>query len=310
MSINPYHFVSELYDSLICFRFTVLNNSSTASTETTPLVGTEFCTNSLVKKISFTGSTKVGKLLLSQSAQTVQRVSMELGGNACFVVFADADLDEAVNAAMASKFRNAGQTCVCADRFLVDAAVHDEFVSKFAQKAMSLTVGPGIDAETQMGPLISEGAVQSVKAKVEAAMNEGATLYEQGSMSDTTALGPHFYPPTILTNVSVDSDIWKTETFGPVAAIRSFETEEEALQIANDVPVGLASYFCTKDLARAFSFASSLEAGMVGVNSGVLSSTATPFGGVKESGLGTEGSPLGMKEYLETKYVFMKTNST
>lgn len=282
---------------------------STASTETTPSVGTEFSTHSLVKKISFTGSTRVGKILLSQSAQTVQRVSMELGGNACFVVFEDADLDEAVDAAMASKFRNAGQTCVCADRFLVDVAVHDEFVSKFAEKVKSLKVGPGMDAETQMGPLISEGAVESVKEKVAAALNEGATLYEQRSFSETEALGPQFYPPTILTNVSVDSDIWKMETFGPVAAVRSFETEEEALQIANDVPVGLASYFCTKDLARAFSFASSLEAGMVGVNTGILSSTATPFGGVKESGLGTEGSPLGMKEYLETKYVFMKTST-
>merc|ERR1719356_975298 len=279
----------------------------TASTETTPAVGTEFCTNSLVKKISFTGSTRVGKILLAQSSETVQRVSMELGGNACFVVFADADLDEAVNAAVSSKFRNAGQTCVCADRFLVDAKVHDEFVSKLAEKVGSLRVGPGMDPEPQMGPLITEGAVQSVKDKVEAALGEGATLYEQGSLPEE-ASGPHFYPPTILTNVSVDCDIWKTETFGPVAAVRSFETEEEALQIANNVKVGLASYFCTKDLARAFSFASSLEAGLIGVNSGVLSSAHTPFGGVKESGLGTEGSPLGMKEYLETKYVFMKTS--
>ena len=280
----------------------------TASTETTPQVGTEFCTNPSVKKISFTGSTRVGKILMAQSSETVQRVSMELGGNACFVVFGDADLDEAVNAAVSSKFRNAGQTCVCADRFLVDAAVHDDFVSLLAEKVRSLRVGPGIDPEIQMGPLISESAVQSVSDKVKAAQEEGATLYEQGSLAEE-ASGPHFYPPTILTNVSVDSDIWKTETFGPVVAVRSFKTEEEALQVANNVQVGLASYFFTKDLARAFSFASSLEAGMVGVNSGVLSSASTPFGGVKESGMGTEGSPLGMKEYLETKYVFMKTSS-
>jgi succinate-semialdehyde dehydrogenase/glutarate-semialdehyde dehydrogenase len=279
----------------------------TASTETTPAVGTEFCTNPLVKKISFTGSTRVGKILLAQSSDTVKRVSMELGGNACFVVFADADLNEAVNAAVASKFRNAGQTCVSADRFLVHASIHDEFVSKFAETIESIKVGPGIDPKTQMGPLISTGAVQSVKEKVEAAVAEGATIFKQLSLSEE-ALGPEFYPPTVLTNVSVESDIWKTETFGPVAAVRSFETEEEALQIANSVSVGLASYFCTKDLRRAFSFASNLEVGMIGVNEGIISSTAAPFGGVKESGLGTEGSPMGMKEYLETKYVFMKTS--
>lgn len=281
---------------------------STASTETTPAVGTEFCTNPLVKKISFTGSTRVGKILMAQSSDSVLRVSMELGGNACFVVFADADLDEAVNSAMLSKFRNAGQTCVCSDRFLIHESIHDEFVSKFAEKIKTIKVGPGMDSGTQMGPLISVKAVESVTAKVQAAVAEGATLYEQVSLPEE-ASGPHFYPPTVLTNVSVDSDIWKTETFGPVAAIRSFETEEEALQIANNVRVGLASYFCTKDLKRAFSFASSLEVGMVGVNSGVISSTAIPFGGVKESGLGTEGSPLGMKEYLETKYIFMETST-
>jgi len=280
----------------------------TASTETTPAVGAEFCTNPLVKKISFTGSNRVGKILMAQSSDTVKRVSMELGGNACFVVFADADLDEAVNSAMASKFRNAGQTCVASDRFLVHASIHDEFVSKFAEKMKSMRVGPGIDSETQMGPLISVGSVQSVAGKVQTALTEGATISEQMSLSEE-ASGNHFYPPTILTNVSVDSDIWKTETFGPVAAIKSFETDEEALQIANDVRVGLASYFCTNDLKRAFSFASSLEVGMVGVNEGIISSAAAPFGGVKESGIGTEGSPLGIKEYLETKYIFMKTSS-
>jgi len=279
----------------------------TASTETTPAVGTEFCTNPLVKKISFTGSTRVGKILMAQSSDTVKRVSMELGGNACFVVFADADIDEAANSAMASKFRNAGQTCVTSDRFLIHASIHDEFVSKFAEKMKTMKVGPGIDSETQMGPLISAGSVQSITNKVETAVTEGATIYEQVSLSEE-ASGPHFFPPTILTNVSADSDIWKTETFGPVAAVKSFETEEEALQIANNVSVGLASYFFTKDLNRAFSFASSLEVGMIGVNEGIISSTATPFGGVKESGIGTEGSPMGIKEYLETKYIFMKTS--
>jgi len=232
---------------------------------------------------------------------------MELGGNACFVVFEDADLDEAVNAAVAAKFRNAGQTCVTADRFLVHSSIHDDFVNKFADRMKAIKVGRGIDSETQVGPLISAGASQSIADKVQAALAEGAIEYVKVSLSED-ASSPHFYPPTILTNVSADSDIWKTETFGPVAAIKSFETDEEALQIANNVPVGLASYFCTKDLNRAFSFASSLEVGMVGVNEGIISSTATPFGGVKESGLGTEGSPMGIKEYLETKYIFMKTS--
>lgn len=278
----------------------------TASTETTPAVGTEFCTNPDVKKITFTGSTRVGKLLMAQSSDTVKRVSMELGGNACFVVFGDADVDEAVAAAVSSKFRNAGQTCITSDRFLVHASVYDDFVSRFAEKMRDIKVGPGIDPESQMGPLISEAAAQSVGDKVRAAVAEGASIYEQASLPEE-ASSPHFYPPTILTNVSVESDIWKTETFGPVAAINSFETEEEALRIANDVKVGLASYFCTKDLARAFSFASDLEVGMVGVNEAIISSAATPFGGVKESGIGTESSPMGIREYLETKYIFMKT---
>jgi len=282
----------------------------TASTESTPQVGTEFCTNPLVKKVSFTGSTRVGKILMQQASGTVKKVSMELGGNACFVVFEDADIDNAVNAAVSSKFRNAGQTCVCSDRFLIHASVHDEFVSKLAEKVKNMKVGPGMDPDTQMGPMINVAAVQSVTEKVKSAVADGATLYEQGSLpEDGTLLGPnsHFYPPTVLTNVSLDSDIWKTETFGPVAAIVSFETDEEALQIANNVDVGLASYFCTKDLSRAFSFAHKLEVGMVGVNEGIISSTVAPFGGVKESGIGTEGSPLGIKEYLETKYIFMKT---
>jgi len=279
----------------------------TTDTASTPTVGTEFCTNPLVKKVSFTGSTRVGKILMQQASGTVKRVSMELGGNACFVVFEDADIDEAVNAAMVSKYRNAGQTCVCSDRFLIQASVHDEFVSKLSEKVKNIKVGPGMDPDTQMGPLISVSAVQSVTEKVQLAVAEGATIYEQRNLPEDGSLGSHFYPPTVLTNVSLDSDIWKKENFGPVAAIVSFETDEEALQIANNVDVGLASYFCTKDLSRAFSFAHKLEVGMVGVNEGIISTTTAPFGGVKESGIGTEGSPLGIKEYLETKYIFMKT---
>ncbi|VEU37563.1 unnamed protein product [Pseudo-nitzschia multistriata] len=278
----------------------------TASTEGTPAVGTEFCTNPIVKKISFTGSTRVGKILMAQSSDTVKRVSMELGGNACFVVFADANVDDAVNGAMTAKFRNAGQTCVSADRFLIHSSIHDEFVSKFSERVKTLKVGPGMHPGTEMGPLINASGVQTITEKVKAAVKEGATIYEEVALPEKGS-GPQFYPPTVLTNVSADSEIWKTETFGPVAAIRSFETEEEALAIANDCNVGLASYMYTNDLSRAFNFASKMEVGMVGVNEGMISSTATPFGGVKESGIGTEGSPLGIKEYLETKYIFMKT---
>lgn len=229
-----------------------------ASPERTPDVGTEFCTNPLIRKISFTGSTKVGKLLLRQASDTVKRVSMELGGNACFVVFHDADIDEAVDAAMVSKFRNAGQTCVCSDRFLIHQSVYDVFVNKLAKRVEALIVGPGLQSTTQMGPLISVNAVESVRQKVETAIrNDGAILYCQPESPQDLQrrLGPHYYPPTILTNVSPDSDIWKTETFGPVVPIMSFDTEEEALAIANNVSVGLASYFCTKDLSRAFRFA-------------------------------------------------------
>lgn len=227
---------------------------STTSSETTPDVGTEFCTNPLIKKISFTGSTKVGKLLMKLSSDTVKRLSLELGGNAPFVVFADADLDQAVDAAMASKFRNAGQTCVCADRFLVQAAVHTDFCEKLIErvKALKNNVGSGRDEGTQMGPLISAAAVDNVHEKVLQAIQEGAKCEVGGN--PRTDLGTHFYEPTLLTHVSPSSDIWKTETFGPVVPIIRFETEEEALRLANDSDVGLSSYFCTNDLSRAFRF--------------------------------------------------------
>jgi succinate-semialdehyde dehydrogenase / glutarate-semialdehyde dehydrogenase len=241
-----------LYILTASFTLKLTRNYRTASTNTTPEVGTEFCSNPHVKKISFTGSTRIGKLLMKQASDTVKRVSMELGGNAVFVVFADADVNQAVNAAMAAKFRNAGQTCVCADRFLVHNSVHDEFVTKLTLKVRSLRVGPGIQSETKMGPLISAAAKESVTKKVAAALDDGATLFEE--MKLPNSLGPQFYPPTILTDVSQYSDIWKTETFGPVAAIMSFESEDEALEIANDCSVGLASYFCTNDLSRAFRF--------------------------------------------------------
>ena len=238
--------------SSIHFYFSSLR---TASAESTPRVGIEFCTNPLVHKISFTGSTRVGKLLMKQSSDTVKRMSLELGGNAPFVCFEDADVDQAVDAAMASKFRNAGQTCVCADRFLVHSSVHDEFVEKLIAKVKDIKVGPGVAPNTQMGPLISKHSVQNVAQKVQHAIVEGAKCELGGKVEMSEHLGPQFYPPSILTNVSRESDIWKTETFGPVAPIMRFDTEDEALEIANDSPVGLASYFCTRDLSRAFRFA-------------------------------------------------------
>jgi succinate-semialdehyde dehydrogenase/glutarate-semialdehyde dehydrogenase len=276
----------------------------TSSRDTTPEVGEEFCTNPLVKKVSFTGSTSVGKLLMQQCSGTVKRLSLELGGNAPFVVFADADIDQAVSAAVASKYRNAGQTCVCADRFLVHTDVHDQFVEKLVERIQSqIVVGHGLDPSTTMGPLITRAAVDQVHSKVREALELGARLGTGGSVLDR--IGLQFYAPTVLTDVPISARIWSTETFGPVAAIVRFNSDDEALRIANDSQVGLASYFCTRDLHRAFSFAKSLEAGLVGVNEGIMSTALAPFGGVKESGLGREGSTMGIQEYLETKYVFM-----
>jgi succinate-semialdehyde dehydrogenase/glutarate-semialdehyde dehydrogenase len=279
----------------------------TPDRDNTPTVGKEFCTNPLVRKISFTGSTVVGKQLMEWSSGTMKRLSLELGGNAPFIVFDDADLDQAVQAAISSKFRNAGQTCVCADRFLVQSGVHDEFVQRFAEQVRQTyydgAMGPGLEESNVMGPMISASALENVDQKVQSAIQEGAKCIIGGRRR--VDIGPHFYEPTILTHVSKDSLIWKTETFGPVAPIQSFDTEEEALEIANDCRVGLASYFCSRDLSRAFRFAKQLESGLVAMNEGILSTCYAPFGGVKESGLGREGSPLGLQEYLETKYIFM-----
>jgi succinate-semialdehyde dehydrogenase / glutarate-semialdehyde dehydrogenase len=224
----------------------------TSDSASTPEVGTEFCTNTIVKKISFTGSTRVGKLLMKLSSDTVKRLSLELGGNAPFVVFEDADLDQAVAAAMSSKFRNAGQTCVCADRFLVHASIHDVFCERLVEKVRGLQLGGGIVKGSTMGPLISEKAAETVAQKVKDAIASGAICEVGGKL--LPKLGVQFYEPTVLTNVSLESDIWKSETFGPVAAIVKFHQEEEALRLANDSDMGLASYFCTKDLSRAIRF--------------------------------------------------------
>ena len=234
----------------------------TSSSADTPAVGAAMCASPLVRKISFTGSTAVGKRLMRDGADTVKRFSLELGGNAPFVVFEDADIDQAVAAAMASKFRNAGQTCVCADRFLIHASIHDEFVKRLVSKTKELVVGPGIHETTTMGPLISEAAVDAVARKVQEAQKGGAICHTGGER--LPHIGSQFYAPTVLSNVPLDSDLWHTETFGPVAALRAFDTEEEALQLANDSTVGLASYFCTKDLARAFRFSEAYDPPVLG----------------------------------------------
>jgi succinate-semialdehyde dehydrogenase/glutarate-semialdehyde dehydrogenase len=275
----------------------------TADRELAREVGDEMCSNSIIKKISFTGSTPVGKLLMKQSSDTVKRMSLELGGNASFIVFDDANLDVAINAAMTSKFRNAGQTCVCSDRFLVHKYVVDEFVKRLAEKVRQMKIGHGLVDGVTMGPVISNVPVKNLSRKVEAAIREGATCVVGGS--PLVDLGPNFFEPTILTNVDTNSLIWCTETFGPVVAVTTFDTEEEAVLLANDSTVGLASYICTSDISRIFRVSSALECGLVGVNEGIISNASAPFGGVKESGLGREGSALGIKEYLNTKYVFL-----
>lgn len=236
-------------------------------------------------------------------SDTVKRVSMELGGNAAFIVFDDADIEQAVNAAVASKFRNAGQTCVCADRFIIHESVEKEFIDQLCEKVKNMKVGDGSISGTNIGPLISSKAAQSVKDKVEKAISDGAECVVGGNLLPN--LGPNFYEPTILRNVALSSEIWNTETFGPVAAIRTFVTEEEAIELANDTNTGLASYFCTNDMSRVFRVSTSLENGLVGVNEGIISSAVAPFGGVKESGLGREGSSVGLAEFIETKYVFL-----
>mmetsp|Transcript_33027 Transcript_33027/g.38460 ORF Transcript_33027/g.38460 Transcript_33027/m.38460 type:complete len:542 (-) Transcript_33027:126-1751(-) len=272
-------------------------------TESTPEVGEEFCTNPLVKKISFTGSTRVGKLLMKMSSDTVKRVSLELGGNAAFIVFDDANIDQAVKAAITSKFRNAGQTCVCADRFIIHESVEEEFINQFKEKVAMMKVGSGMLPDSAMGPLISATGAQHVKEKVDEVIADGAECILGGSLM--SELGPNFYQPTILRNVKTTSKLWSTETFGPVAAITTFHSEDEAVELANDTRSGLASYFITNDMARVFRVAERLENGIVGINEGIISTALAPFGGVKESGLGREGSSAGLAEFLETKYILL-----
>lgn len=265
-------------------------------------MGEIFCTHPTIRKISFTGSTAIGKLLLTQTGSTVKRASMELGGNAPFIVFDDADMEAAVEGAMIAKFRNAGQACIGLNRLLVHKDLHDEFVERYTARASALKVGNGLDEESQIGPLITDKALQKVEALVDGALAQGATLACGGSRHNA---GAQFYAPTVLTGVTQDMDIARSEIFGPVASVMRFDDEEEAIAIANDTNYGLASYFYTRDLARAARVIGALEYGMVAVNEGLLGTEVAPFGGIKESGLGREGSRHGMDEYLEMKYALV-----
>lgn len=265
-------------------------------------VGAVMTGDDRVRKISFTGSTGVGKKLLEQSASTVKRASMELGGNAPFLVFADADLDTAVEGAMASKFRNAGQTCVCANRVLVERSILPEFAQRLAERAAALKVGPGVQGGVDIGPLINEAAVRKVERLVAEARDAGARVSAGGRRH---AAGPLFFEPTVLENVTPDMAVAREEIFGPVAPLIGFDSEDEAIRLANDTPFGLAAYVYTRDLGRAFRVGEGLEYGMVGVNEGILSSAAAPFGGVKQSGFGREGSHLGLDDYVNVKYMLM-----
>ena len=265
-----------------------------------PAVGRELTTNPTIHKISFTGSTPIGKLLLGQAAGTVKKASMELGGNAPFIVFDDADIDAAVEGAIISKYRNSGQTCVCANRFLVQDGVYDEFSKKFAEAVAELKVGPGIDESSEIGPLVNEDAIEKVEQLVQGALAEGAGVLTGGRRH---ALGRTYYEVTVLTDVRPDMAIHGEEIFGPVAPLFRFSTEEEGITIANDTVYGLASYFYAADMGRIWRVSEGLEYGMVGVNTGLISTEVAPFGGFKESGIGREGSHHGLDEYLETKYV-------
>ncbi len=263
-------------------------------------IGAEMTRNPIVRKLTFTGSTAVGKLLMQQCAATVKRTSMELGGNAPFIVFDDADLDDAVKGAIICKFRNAGQTCVCANRILVQEGVYDAFTEKLMVAMTDLKLGNGADEGVNVGPLINEGAANDVLEFIEDAVAKGASVAAGGARSD---LGIRFIEPTVLTNVSDDMRVFREEIFGPVAPIFKFKTEEEAIAMANDTEFGLACYFYSRDVGRVWRVGEALEYGIVGINEGIISNEMAPFGGVKESGQGREGSKYGLDDYLEIKYM-------
>ena len=263
-------------------------------------IGGEMTSNPDVRKITFTGSTEVGRLLMKQSSATVKKLSLELGGNAPFIVFDDADLDAAVEGAIISKFRNAGQTCVCANRLYVQAGVYDAFAEKLAVAVGKLTVGNGFEPEVLQGPLIDYAAVEKVEEHIQDAVSKGGRVLLGGKRH---ALGRTFFEPTVLADVSPQMKVAKEETFGPLAPLFRFETDDEAIQMANDTEFGLASYFYSRDIGRIWRAAEALECGMVGINTGLISNEVAPFGGVKQSGLGREGSHYGIDDFVETKYL-------
>jgi succinate-semialdehyde dehydrogenase/glutarate-semialdehyde dehydrogenase len=264
-------------------------------------IGAELTENPIVRKLSFTGSTPVGKMLMRQCADTVKKLSLELGGHAPFIVFDDADIDEAVEGAVASKYRNSGQTCVCANRFIIQEGIYDIFAEKLIQAVTEqLKVGNGLDTDVNQGPLIDLNAVMKVEAQIQDALDKGARLGCGGKRAGGNGF---FFEPTILLDVTTDMQIAYEETFGPVAPLFSFKDEQEAVAMANDTPYGLASYFYSRDVGRVWRVAEGLEYGMVGMNTGIMSTESAPFGGIKESGIGREGSKYGLDEYLELKYL-------
>jgi succinate-semialdehyde dehydrogenase/glutarate-semialdehyde dehydrogenase len=275
-------------------------NLLTADSDNSIAAGKVFCSSDIVRHISFTGSTEVGRILMAQSAPTIKKLSLELGGNAPFIVFDDADIDSAVEGAMASKYRNAGQTCVCANRIYVQESVYDAFVQKFAAKVKALKVGNGFEDGVMQGPLIEPAALEKVTRHVEDAKAKGGLVLAGGK-----ALNGQFFEPTVIGNATADMLCAKEETFGPFAPVFKFKTEQEAIDAANNTEFGLASYFYSRDVGRIFRVSEGLEYGMVGINVGVIATEHVPFGGVKQSGLGREGSHHGMEEYLEMKYLCM-----
>jgi succinate-semialdehyde dehydrogenase/glutarate-semialdehyde dehydrogenase len=265
-------------------------------------IGGELTGNPIVRKLTFTGSTEIGKMLMEQCARTVKKVSMELGGNAPFIVFDDADLDAAVEGAMVSKFRNTGQTCVCANRIYVQAGVYDAFAEKLKAAVAAMKVGDGLKGETQQGPLIEMKAVEKIEEHIADAVSKGATVALGGKRHE---LGGTFFEPTVLTGVTQDMMVSKDETFGPLAPLFKFETEEDAINYANDTEFGLASYFYSRDIGRIWRVMEGLEYGIVGINEGIISTEVAPFGGIKESGVGREGSKYGIEDFIEIKYALM-----
>ncbi|MCK9238714.1 MAG: aldehyde dehydrogenase family protein, partial [Thiopseudomonas sp.] len=263
-------------------------------------IGAELTSNSLVRKLSFTGSTEVGRTLLRQCAEDIKKVSLELGGNAPFIVFEDADLDAAVTGALAAKYRNAGQTCVCVNRFYVHEAVYEDFAQRFTQAVQALRMGDGLQEDVQIGPLIDQAAVDKVQSHIQDALSQGAQLVYGGQAEQGT-----FFQPTVLTEVPNTALLTRDETFGPVAGLIRFSTEAEVIELANNTEYGLAAYFYSRDLGRCFRVGEALEYGMIGINSGMISNEVAPFGGIKASGLGREGSKYGLDDYMEIKYLHL-----